>query len=614
MSPSDYTVHFGVENLKLLTTCTSICFDTETLQLKPESGKLRLLQLGSTARKTIVLIDLFQTDEDGFGEIDRFFAGPERFWLAHNAAFDLGWLDVYGWHPKGQVRDSMLASRLLTNGMSQVKNRLADVAKRILGVEVDKEQQRSDWSGDLSQEQLDYAAKDVELLCEMDHPLHQQIAEQGLGPAYALECRALPALTAMANTGLPWDRSKLLEVQADYEKDIENIEREFYLELDEALPEGHKLPRDPDRSLNLRKSASGSKSGKQVARFGEYKPAGFNIGSSSQFLEKLTALLGYTPLHPVTGKPSTDRRTMQEHIGAHPVIASYMQWKKIEKRRQMVVSLLKHQSPDGRIRASYMQLGAETGRMTCSEPNQQQIPRDEQFRSAVVAPEGWIFVGADFSQMELRLAAAVAEDKNMIQAFKAGIDLHTATAEALSCDRQIAKSASFGLLYGSGAKGLMNYAAGSGVRMTLEEAHAVRSAWLTEYSGISKWHRKLSALSDRTSGVPELRIPVTEMRRFLPGDMNRLTVRANTPVQGSGAAILKCAIGTLWKHLEGSEEALLCAALHDELVLQVKNEPETVEKWKNLLKNAMESAEARWLGEIPAVADVKTGQTWQECH
>ena len=80
----------------------------------------------------------------------------------------------------------------------------------------------------------------------------------------------------------------------------------------------------------------------------------------------------------------------------------------------------------------------------------------------MVAPEGWVFVGADFSQMELRLAAAVAKDENMIQAFKAGIDLHDATATALSCERQIAKSASFGLLYGSGAKGLMNYAAGSG--------------------------------------------------------------------------------------------------------------------------------------------------------
>ena len=198
---SDYSVLHGVEHLHKLTTCTSICFDTETLQLKPESGKLRLLQLGSTARKTIVLIDLFHTDEDGFSEIDRFFQGPERFWLAHNAAFDLGWLAVYGWHPKGQTRDSMLASRLLTNGMPQVKHGLAHVAKRILGVEVDKEQQRSDWSGDLSQEQLDYAAKDVELLCEMDHPIHQQIAQEGLGRAYALECRALPALTAMANTG-----------------------------------------------------------------------------------------------------------------------------------------------------------------------------------------------------------------------------------------------------------------------------------------------------------------------------------------------------------------------------------------------------------------------------
>ena len=75
LSMSDYSVLHGVEHLHKLTTCTSICFDTETLQLKPESGKLRLLQLGSTARKTIVLIDLFHTDEDGFGEIDRFFAG-----------------------------------------------------------------------------------------------------------------------------------------------------------------------------------------------------------------------------------------------------------------------------------------------------------------------------------------------------------------------------------------------------------------------------------------------------------------------------------------------------------------------------------------------------------
>ena len=565
---SDYTVHFGIEHLKKLTTCTSICFDTETLQLKPESGKLRLLQLGSTARKVIVLIDLFQTDEDGFGEIDRFFSGPERFWLAHNAAFDLGWLHVYGWHPKGQVRDSMLASRLLTNGMSQVKNGLAHVAKRILGVDVDKEQQRSDWSGDLSQEQLDYAAKDVELLCEMDHPIHQQIAEQGLGRAYALECRALPALTAMANTGLPWDRSKLLEVQADYEKDIENLGREFHLELDEALPEGKKLPRDPDGSFNLRARTTGS------VRLGTKQYAGFNIGSPKQLLEKLTLVLGETPIDPKTKgtdneKPSTSRSTLREYAGAHQVIATYLEWKKAEKRRQMVVSLLKHQDPDGFIRASYWQLGAETGRMTCSDPNLQQVPRDEQFRSAVVAPAGWKLLDADFSQMELRLAAIVAKDENMMLAFKEGKDLHTATAEALGCERQIAKSANFGLLYGSGAKGLSNYAAGMGVRLPENEAARIRTAWLTEYSGIAKWHKKLSNISDRTSGMPELRIPVTDMRRYLPGDFNRLD--NSERIHRCRVRVLRSSNVRSWDVVEdtwrGSDEAKICAAVHDELLI-----------------------------------------------
>ena len=181
-------------------------------------------------------------------------------------------------------------------------------------------------------------------------------------------------------------------------------------------------------------------------------------------------------------------------------------------------SLLEKMGSDGFVRASYWQLGAETGRMTCTSPNLQQVPRDEQFRAAVVAPEGWVLVDADFSQMELRLAAVVAQDLNMMQAFIDGKDLHTATADALGCDRQIAKSANFGLLYGSGAKGLRNYAAGMGVQITLAEAHDVREKWLDTYYGIRKWHKKLSALSDQTKGtMADIRVPESRMRRFLPG-------------------------------------------------------------------------------------------------
>ena len=133
---------------------------------------------------------------------------------------------------------------------------------------------------------------------------------------------------------------------------------------------------------------------------------------------------------------------------------------------------------------SYMQLGADTGRMSSIKPNNQQIPRDSEFRQCVEAPEGWKIVDADFSQMELRLAAALANDENMIQAFIRGEDLHDYTAEQMGCDRQIAKSANFGLLYGAGAEGLRNYAGSSGVLMTLEEATKVRDNWLRTYKGV----------------------------------------------------------------------------------------------------------------------------------
>ena len=604
---TDYTTYLGFQYLEKLNTATSLSFDCETTGLKPEVGGLRLLQFGSAARKIVVVVDLFAASEEELAQLDLFFANGNRFWTAHNAVFDLGWLQAYGWYPRGEVRCTMLASKLLNNGMPNLKHSLEAVAKRYLDIDVDKEQQRSDWSADLTEAQIRYAAKDVEILCELDAPMHQQIAQAGLSGAYSLECRALQGMASMANNGLPFSRDALQGIEVDYEKDIENLGREFHLELDEALPREAKLPRHEDGTFNLRARESGS------VRLGTKQYAGFNIGSPKQLLEKMTLVLGETPIDAKTQKPSASRTALREYAGNHSVVATYLQWKKAEKRRQMVASLLKHQSPDGFVRSSYWQLGAETGRMTCSDPNLQQVPRDAQFRESVIAPEGWSFIGADFSQMELRLLAVVAKDENMCTAFMEGQDLHSVTSEALGCERQISKSANFGLAYGSGAKGLRNYAAGMGVQITLEEAKSVREQWLDNYYGVRAWHRRLAKESDKTAGqMASIRVPVTGLRRFLPGDMNRLTVRANTPIQGAGAAILKCAIGSLWKHLQGSEEAKLCAAIHDELLLLVRKGQE--EKWMEVLRVAMESAESKWLGAIPAVADVKTGDSWASCH
>jgi len=282
----------------------------------------------------------------------------------------------------------------------------------------------------------------------------------------------------------------------------------------------------------------------------------------------------------------------------------------------MAQSIQEKMADDGFVRASYMQLGAETGRMSSLKPNNQQIPRDREFRSCVEAPEGWKIVDADFSQMELRLAAALANDTNMIQAFKEGADLHDYTAEKMGCDRQIAKSANFGLLYGAGVEGLRNYAGAQGVLMSQEQAKTVRDGWLNTYFGIKEWQRENQeeVRSTEDSEWPEIRVPVTNMRRYLKGDLNRVTVRCNTPIQGAGAAILKCALGNIWPevHKAGEDVVKIAAAVHDEILLLVKEE--YADEWAKLLKGIMESAEAIWLKDVPSLAEVKVGNTWEEVH
>ena len=604
-----YTVLFGVEQLSKLATAQSICFDTETLQLQPERGKLCLLQLAAIGSDTIVLIDCFQLDKGDWANLRQFFCGSDRHWLAHNTVFDLGWLQEHDIYPAGRVGCSMLASRLLTNGLPNTKHGLDSVVKLYLNKGLSKEQQRSDWGGELTNEQLEYAANDVVALMKLAPKLDKELKKHRLYDAYGLECRALPAMAQMWRTGLPWNAENLEQRKIDYEHDIKGLAKDFVLYLDAAMPAEHKLPRDEDGSFNLRAKDQGK------IRDGTKKYAGFNINSPKQLVEKLTILLGEPPCD-ANGKPSASRQALRSYAADHEVIQIYLEWKRCEKRRQMIESIQEKMDKSGFVRASYMQLGAESGRMSCIKPNNQQIPRDKQFRSCVEAPEGWLLVDADFGQMELRLAAAIAGDKRMIEAFQAGEDPHTVTAEAIGCDRQTAKSANFGLLYGSGATGLRNYAGGMGITMTQERAVMIRNDWLKAFSGIEQWQRDNAHEADETAGDKwaETRIPLTGMRRYLRGDMNRLTVRCNTPIQGAGAAILKCALGSLWPLVKeaGEDTVRIAAAVHDEILLLVREE--AAEQWAATLKQVMEKAEAKWLGDIPALAEVSIGKTWSEVH
>ena len=605
-----YSVYTGISELKRIRTSTSIAFDTETLQIQPEKGKLRLIQLGCNLTKSIVVIDCFDLTHEDWDTLKQFFHSIDRFWLAHNAVFDLGWLQEHDIYPKGHVKCSFLANRLLYNGITGVKHGLDAVSKKHLNIIVSKEQQKSDWGAEiLSTEQLTYAAKDIEVLLRLDNVLNSKIVEAGLFKAYDLECRVLPAMAQMWRVGLPWNREELEQCRTDYEDDIKELGNEFLRELDNDLPSGEKLPRNEDGSFNLRAKDEGS------IRLGTKKYAGFNIKSSKQLLEKLTLILPKPPMDS-EGKPSVSKEALRLCAADSHTVQTLMTWKRREKRRQMAESIQDKLSEDGFVKASYMQLGADTGRMSSIKPNNQQIPRDSEFRQCVQAPKGWKIVDADFSQMELRLAAALANDRNMIKAFQSGEDLHEYTANQMGCERQIAKSANFGLLYGAGAEGLRKYAGSSGVIMSYEDAVRIRDSWLNTYSGIREWQKNNLNIARDTEDDEwaEVRIPQTNMRRFLKGKLNRVTVRCNTPIQGAGAAILKYALKDLWLQVkqQGEDKVKIAAAVHDELILLVKED--LADEWAEILKTTMEKAEAIWLGDVPALAEVSIGDKWSEVH
>ena len=152
--------------------------------------------------------------------------------------------------------------------------------------------------------------------------------------------------------------------------------------------------------------------------------------------------------------------------------------------------------------------------------------------------------------------------------------------------------------------------------MTKEEAEEIRTNWLTTFSGIKTWQIKNQEKVVETENHewPEIRIPKTGMRRFVRGDLNRVTVRCNTPIQGAGAAILKCALGNLWPEIKeaGENKVRIAAAIHDEILLLVKENE--AEHWASVLREKMEDAEAKWLGDIPALAETSIGKTWREVH
>jgi DNA polymerase I-like protein with 3'-5' exonuclease and polymerase domains len=293
----------------------------------------------------------------------------------------------------------------------------------------------------------------------------------------------------------------------------------------------------------------------------------------------------------------------------------FLEYRRVTKAIQSFLSPMPEhiKSTTGRLHPSYYQLGAYSGRFSCGNPNIQQIPRGKEFRECFIPDKGNKLIIADYSQIELRVAAEIAKDDTMLKAYMENMDLHALTASPIANkpienitkqERQAAKAVNFGLIYAMGARGLQGYAKSVyGVELSLEEAELFRSRFFNAYSGIAKWHDRMK----KASNIGESR--TLSGRRILFGEQPALTGLLNMPVQGTAADIVKKALVMLvpvTKRLGGS----IIATVHDEILLEVP-EPSAQEA-ANELKSIMEAAGAYYLKKVPVVAETIIADSWAE--
>lgn len=421
------------------------------------------------------------------------------------------------------------------------------------------------------------------------------------------------------------------------------------------LPILHKLNTGPgfhiDRSLAAKNLASIQEEKEQVEKeIRGYLPGGLNLSSSQQLATALFEDLGLTPqVFTAKGAPSTSKAALAKLD--HPVLDLLGQRSKLERLSQFLAKYL--ELPEGRGVPSSYRFGTATGRLTSSGENIQQIPRDDRVRGAFCAAPGKTLVVADFSQVELRLAAMVSGDAALTSAYREGVgaDLHVTTAESVlgedlaslpkgeqKATRSRAKAVNFGFVYGMGAEAFRDYAkAGFGRELTATEAEGIRNAFFEAYPGLLRWHaaaRKAlyrsehpvatapmpdgSADSRRSTVSRHVETLVGRRRSFLPaatsaGEMGRAAT--NHTVQGLAADVLYQALIRIDQRLATFTGARLVATVHDSVIYEVA--ADQAEELGHMVRECMEAPDLMApLGirelPVPLVADVELGTHWDK--
>ena len=545
----------------------AVALDTETYGngLNPWRGDVRLLSLAIPDHPAW-LLDLRATGYD-LGELGQCL--QERQIIAHNAKFDLLWLR----HKCGLKLDNLFctltASRLLTNGKRELRNDLYTCWERFLGLPPGNDHGKSDWGGMvLTEDQLEYAATDVLHLHRLRDKQLEAIANEQLQSVLDLENRLVPVVVEMENNGFKINRDRLVGIMEDHSAELDKASGVLREELGNDI--------NPNSPKQLKEALA----------------------------EKGLELT------------NTSERTLKQ--SGHRLARCILNYRSAKKQMEQAETILKAIEGDERIHARFEPTGTNTGRFSSKKPNLQNIGRGK-LRTCFVPGDGNRLVVADYSQVELRIAAAIAGEEKMIQAYEQGSDLHRQTASIVlgkpvedisKEDRQLAKAVNFGLLYGQSAKGLVVYAETSyGVKLDIEQARQIRRKFFDEYKHLRKWHSQ--AEKDASSNCEVLSTKLGR-KRWLPteGDVRwqRFTALLNAPVQGGAADVIKTAIINLQAKLP--KGAGLVSTVHDELIVEapLKN----VEAVKKLMEDVMIESAASLYPTVPFEVEAHICEDWSE--
>lgn len=597
--PSYHFVNTPEEREKLLNMMleqTSVCFDTETTSLEARNADIVGLAISWKAREAYYVP--FPTDYAAakvmLQHFKPFFESKSIEKVAHNIKYDIKVVNRYDVDVNGPQFDTMVAHYLLSPDGRHSMDRLAEYYLKYKPISIEtligKKGKNQKSMADIPQEQItDYACEDADITWQLKVLFEPEIQKEHLKQLfYEMEMPLVSVLKNMEVEGINLDTEGLTHFSKELNTTL--------IDLEEKIKH---LAGQEDFNLDSPK------------QLGEVLFDKMKISSKAKKTK--------------TGQYSTSEDVLQKHKDDHEIIPLILDYRSLRKLKSTYVDALPLlvDEKDKRIHTHYMQTVAATGRLSSTNPNLQNIPirteKGREIRKAFIPrDENYLLMAADYSQIELRIIAALSGDKNMIHAFQNGDDIHAATAskvfnvpmeEVTRDQRSSAKAVNFGIIYGQGAFGLAQ-----NLGISRKEAKTIIDGYFEQY-GTIKTYMEQAVIDAREKGYVET---IMKRRRYLP-DINsaNAVVRGfaernaiNAPIQGSAADIIKVAMINVAQRMEKENvKSKMLLQVHDELVFDVHlDEKEIMTK---LVKEEMENAIKM---EVPMEVEYELADNWLDAH